>query len=274
MIDVDVVIVTRGEDRLLACLDSLAAGADGAVLSVTVVDSGTTDSTIEAVAARQDGTRIVVMGEDAGTATGANAGMARGTGRYILVLDPNTVVGPGSLRTLVEFADRHPSAGAVAPRLRTLDGRPHPSAEKGDRRGYEVSWVPGTAVLVPRVVHAATAGFDEDYFSLWADVDWCRRIRSAGYTVWCLPAATVLHDDRCVDDRAAELATARDYHDGAYRYWLKHDAPAVWHPSFWTKAATLRAQALSATLRSRFAPRSDAIEQSRLYQPRRAQPQL
>lgn len=273
VIDVDVVVVSHnGRDQVLACLDSLAAAADGAVLSVTVVDNGSDDGLPEAVAARQDGTRVITMGLDTGLATGANAGMARGCGRYVLVLDPKTVVAPGSLRTLVEFADRHPSAGVVAPRLFRGNGRTAPGQPK--QPAYEVAWVPGTAMLVPRVVHAATAGFDEDFFSFWADIEWCRRIRAAGYSVWCLPTASVRHDEGAGGDAQGDLATVRDYHDGAYRYWLKHDAPAAWHPGYWASAATLKTRALSAELRGRFDQLPDTTPRPRRPRPRRTQPQL
>lgn len=275
VIDVDVVIPSRGgRDRVLACLDSLPAGADGAVLSVTVVDNGSEDGTVEAVAARKDGTRVITMGLDTGLATAANAGMARGRGRYVLVLDPHTVLAPGALRTLVEFADRHPSAGVVAPRVRSVSGRPHPAAEPGHRRGYQVSGVSHTAMLVPRVVHAVTAGFDEDFYCAWADVDWCRRIRAAGYSVWCLPTAVVVHDDRASRRPGADLAWSKDYHDGARRYWHKHEAPAVWHPQYWAKAPVLWARARAATLRARFGPLQDSPPRSRLAPPRRVEPQV
>jgi hypothetical protein len=239
VIDVDVVIVSRGcRDRVLGCLDSLAAGADGAVLSVTVVDNGSKDGTCEAVSARGDGTRVLDMGMDTGTATAANAGMARGRGRYILILDPDTTLPPGSLRTLVEFADRHPAAGVVAPQFVTPDA-PAPAADRSDDPAYELDCVSGRAMLVSRVVHAATAGFDEGYVSFWADVDWCRRIKAAGYSIWCVPAATAVHRPTPAVDRSERRALNRAYYAGAYRYWLQHDAPSRWHPWRWIRASLL-----------------------------------
>jgi N-acetylglucosaminyl-diphospho-decaprenol L-rhamnosyltransferase len=239
VIDVDVVIVSHGgPDRVLACLDSLAAGADGAVLSVTVVGNGSNDGTGEAVAARGDGTRVLDMGMDTGMATAANAGMARGRGRYILILDPDTTLPPGSLRTLVEFADRHPATGVVAPRFVSADAPP-PTAEQLDEPAYELDCVSDRAMLVSRVVHAATAGFDEGYVSFWADVDWCRRIKAAGYSIWCVPAATAVHRPSPTADRSVRRAQNRAYYAGAYRYWLQHDAPSRWHPWRWIRASLL-----------------------------------
>jgi N-acetylglucosaminyl-diphospho-decaprenol L-rhamnosyltransferase len=229
VVDVDVVVVAhRGRDRVLACLDSLAAAADGAVLSVTVVDNGSNDGTGEAVAARGDDTRVLDMGFDAGSATAANAGMARGRGRYIVILEADTIMSPGSVRTLVEFADRHPEAGVVAPRL--LGNVPAPPSDAPDESAMELDWVSGRALLVPRVVHAVTAGFDESYFSSWADRDWCRRIRAAGYSVWCVPSAVAVYHDPPPPTGAERRAMLRTYYAGAYRYWRQHGAPRRWQP--------------------------------------------
>ena len=253
VVDVDVVIVShRCSDRVQACLDSLAAGADGAVLSVTVVDNGSNDGTYQAVSARGDGTRVLDMEMNTGTATAANAGMARGRGRYILLLDPDTVLPPGSLRTLVEFADRHPEAGVIAPRL-VAAGAPAATDDESDQ-AFELDRVSGRAMLVPRVVHAATAGFDEGYFSFWADVDWCRRIRAAGYSIWCVPAATAVHRPPPTPDRAERRALIRSYYAGAHRYWLQHDAPPRWHPWRWTRGSLLAARGALSMLSAKEPP--------------------
>jgi N-acetylglucosaminyl-diphospho-decaprenol L-rhamnosyltransferase len=239
VVDVDVVIVShRCSDRVQACLDRLAAGADGAVLSVTVVDNGSNDGTYEAVSARRDGTRVLDMETNAGLATAANAGMARGRGRYILILDPDMMLPPGSVRTLVDFADRHPEAGVIAPRLVTA-GAPAPTTDQPDDAALELDCVSGRAMLVPRVVHAATAGFDEGYFSSWANADWCRRIKAAGYSIWCVPTATAVHRPPPIPSRSERRGLIRSYYAGAQRYWLHHGAPPRWHPWRWTRAFLL-----------------------------------
>ena len=279
VIDVDVVIVGyHSRDLVLACLNSLSAAADGAVLSVTVVDNGSNDGTVEAVQARGDGTRVIDMGANTGFAVANNAGMARGTGRYVLVLNPDTVVGTGALRTLVEFADRHRGAGVVAPRLLNADGTPQltarafPTAAAGlfgrrslltrwfprnrwsrkflaereqidDGQPFQVDWVSGAAMLVPRTVHSETAGFDENFFLFWEDADWCRRIKDAGFSVWCVPAATIVHDEGGTRGHRWSAAMIRSFHRGAYRYWTKFHAPQWWNPLRWAAALLLSARA-------------------------------
>ena len=134
------------------------------MVSVTVVDNGSDDGTVEAVRARRDGTRVIDMGLNTGFAVANNAGMARGTGRYVLMLNPDTVVGPGALRTLVEFADRHRDAGVVAPACSTPTDPPaQRSGVPHGRGGHLRPPVPADPMVserpvVPGVLGRAGAG--------------------------------------------------------------------------------------------------------------------
>ena len=200
--DVEVGVVGyHSRDLVLACLDSLAEAAAGLRVTVTVADNGSADGTVEAVRARSDGARALDLGENLGFARANNAAIAAGEGRHVFVLNPDTVVARGALATLVRFADAHPGAGVVAPRLLNADGTaqltarrfPTPAAAvfgrrsplsrwfprnrwsraflvEADRLGDEpftVDWVSGAAMLVPRAVVEEVGGFDEDFFLFW-----------------------------------------------------------------------------------------------------------
>ncbi len=250
VIDVDVVIVGyHSRDLVLACLDSLCGrrrrrGAQRHRGRQRVQRRHGGGGRRRA----GDGTRVIDMGANTGFAVANNAGMARGTGRYVLVLNPDTVVGTGALRTLVEFADRHRGAGVVAPRLLNADGTPQltarafPTAAAGlfgrrslltrwfprnrwsrkflaereqidDGQPFEVDWVSGRGDA--GAAHGAsseTAGFDENFFLFWEDADWCRRIKDAGYSVWCVPAATVVHDEGGTRGHRWSAAMIRSFH--------------------------------------------------------------
>ena len=276
--DVDVVVVGyHSRDLVLACLDSLADAGPGLRVTVTVADNGSADGTVEAVRARSDGARALDLGANLGFASANNAAMAVGDGRYVFVLNPDTVVTPGALATLVRFADDHPDAGVIAPRLRNADGTPQLTARsfptpaaavfgrrsplsrwfphnrwsraflvEADRPGdlpFAVDWVSGAAMLVPRAVVDDVGGFDEDFFLFWEDADWCRRITRAGYGVWCVPAATVTHDEGGTRDHGWRPRTVIRFHRGAYLYWRKHQAPHPLNPARWAAAALLTGRA-------------------------------
>jgi N-acetylglucosaminyl-diphospho-decaprenol L-rhamnosyltransferase len=274
---VDVVICTyRSQDHIGACLAGLRDG--GAVIrSVTVVDNDSGDDTVARVATADPAARVVQMGRNAGFASAVNRGIRRGGARYVLVLNPDTVVARGALRTLVAFADEHPAAGVVAPRLLNGDGSdqltarafPTPAAGLFGRRSpmtrlfpdnrwsarflpgrrhtgdepFEVDWVSGAAMLVPRGVIDRVGPLDDGFFLFWEDADWCHRIKDAGYGVWCVPAASVLHHEGGSRGHGWSRATITAFHRGAYRYWRKHHAPQPWNPMRWLAAALLAARA-------------------------------
>ncbi len=233
-----------------------------------------------------DQTQGLVLSYDAGFAVASNRGMALGRGRYILVLNPDTVVVGDAVRTLVEFADSHPDAGVIAPQLRYPDGRPQrtarafPTAAAGifgrrslltrwfpsnrwsrkflleserlphDHRPFQVDWVSGAAMLVPRCVLDQVGGFDEAFFLFWEDADWCHRIKNAGLAVWCVPTATVIHAEGGTRGSGWDPRTLRSFHVGAYRYWTKHHAPQAWNPLRWAAAVLLLLHAVAGGLRS------------------------
>lgn len=275
--DVDVVIVGyRSRDLVLACLDSIADAAPGLVVTRTVADNHSGDGTLEAVAARGD-TICFDTGGNLGFSRANNLGIARGSARYVLVLNPDTIVEPGAIRTLVDVADAHPEAGVVAPRLLHADGTPQltarafpsPAAAVFGRRSpltrlfpgnpwsrsflterdhvgedpYEVDWVSGAAMLVRRDVIDEVGGFDEEFFLFWEDADWCHRIKRAGHAVLTVPAATVVHDEGGTRGHSWSPNTTVWFHQGAYRYWTKHHAPHPLDPRRWVAALLLAARA-------------------------------
>ncbi len=275
---VDVVIVAyRSRELVLACLDSLARFAGEMTASVTVVDNDSGDGTIQAIAESAPEVALIDMGANTGFARANNRGIAAGVATYVLVLNPDTVITTGALENLVSWADAHPSAGVVAPRLVNPDGTdqqtarsfPTPAAAIFGRRSpltkwfprnrwssrflagrdhsgdepFEIDWVSGACMLVPRRVIDEVGGFDEGFFLFWEDADWCRRIKDFGYGVWCVPESRVHHDEGGTRGHGWPPPAIRWFHAGAYRYWMKHHAPQAWNPLRWLAYALLAGRA-------------------------------
>jgi N-acetylglucosaminyl-diphospho-decaprenol L-rhamnosyltransferase len=281
---VDVVIVSyRCRELVLRTIESLAEAGSGMAVSVTVVDNDSRDGTSAAVRERFPHVDVVDAGWNSGFAHAVNMGIARGDGRFVLLLNPDTVVAPDALRVLVSFAEEHPHAGVVAPQLRNADGTdqqtarsfPTPAAAVLGRRSpltrlfpgnpwstaylathrrapagepFRVDWVSGAAMLVPRAVIERVGGLDDGFFLFWEDADWCRRISDARFEVWCVPAAEVVHDEGGSRAHGWSPRTIRWFHQGAYRYWVKHHASSPWNPARWAAAALLSARAAVLTI--------------------------
>jgi N-acetylglucosaminyl-diphospho-decaprenol L-rhamnosyltransferase len=277
-LDLSVVIVSyHCRDDVLTCVDSIERATGDLEVEVIVVDNGSTDGTIAALTTSAPHVVTVAMGANAGFSRANNVGITRALGRHVLVLNPDTRVEPGALGELVAFLDAHPHAGVAAPRLlnpdltdqQTARSFPTPAAglfgrrspltrwfpgnpwssrflSSGGRIGdrpYRVDWVSGAAMMVPASAIAEAGAFDESFFLFWEDADWCKRMADAGRETWCVPSATIIHDEGSTRDHRWSPRVAAHFHRGAYLYWCRHHAPQPWNPLRWAAAAVLTARA-------------------------------
>ena len=258
MIDLTVVIVNWNvRDLLRCCLQSIEAEASQAVggfaLEIVVVDNASTDGSVEMVRAEFPHVRLIANDKNRGFTVANNQGLALGQGRYLLLLNPDTEVTGGALATMVRSMDGHPEIGALGPQLRYPDGSLQSSRRRfptfatalvestvvqewwGDnrvlRRYYmadtpddaiqSVDWLVGACLLVRRQAYEQVGGLDEDFFMYSEEMDWCRRIKDAGWLVVYLPTATVVHHE----GRSSEqVIPARHIHfqSSKVRYFRKH----------------------------------------------------
>jgi len=236
---VSVILVTYNTRELLArCLESLPAALEGIPYEVWVVDNGSTDDTLSWLQAHHPEIHVLTNPTNRGFAAANNRAMARAQGRYLLLLNTDTLPLPGSLATLVDYLERHPEVGIAGGGLLNPDGTPQGCAADFPTLGSElmlllgpighrllgphfpyhppteiprrVDWVSGACLLIRREVVEAIGGLDEGYFLYGEEVDWCWRARHAGWEVAIVPQARVIH---------LGSATARRM-DGLRRRWL------------------------------------------------------
>jgi len=222
-VDVSVVIAswnTRG--LTTACLASLPGAAESVRWDAWVVDNASTDGSVAAIRDEHPDTHVIANDLNVGFAAANNFGIVASTGRYVLLLNSDTVMAPGSLRDLVAFADAHPVAGIVGPMLLNPDGSfqsgptPFPSlwtegisttgvGRRLTHRGYpsrgprasastqQTDYVGGACMLARRQAIDAVGLLDEGYFMYSEEPDWCWRMRKHGWETWYTPVARVTH---------------------------------------------------------------------------------
>jgi hypothetical protein len=225
-VDLSVIIVNWNTAQLtLSCLETLARALPSALeAEVLVVDNGSADGSAEQIAAAHPEVRLLRRGVNGGFAVANNEAFAAARGAYCFLLNSDAQALPGSVSALLQYLESHPRCGLVAPRLINADGSLQHScwrfprwdtaalealylyrwlpASAGERllagywdhgRARPVDWVMGAAMLVRREVVATAGGFDERYFMFGEDMEWCWRIRRAGWSVDYEPAAGVVH---------------------------------------------------------------------------------
>ncbi|HEX7242951.1 MAG TPA: glycosyltransferase family 2 protein, partial [Longimicrobiaceae bacterium] len=135
--DLSVIVVNRNTRQLLdECLASIHSLPDAVTLQVVVVDNGSTDGSVQTVRERHPWVELICNDVNTGFAYPNNQGLAVSTGRYVILLNSDTLVRPGAFERLVRFMDEHPRAGACGPKLLYPDGRLQPSC-----RSFPTVWV-------------------------------------------------------------------------------------------------------------------------------------
>lgn len=226
------------------CLESLREGAPGRGVDVRVVDNASTDDSAAVAEALLGASRVIRLGTNRGFAAGVNAGFAGVAAPWVAVVNPDAVVSRGGLDRLVDVLERQPRAGLAAPRVVGVDGRsersvglfPTPGREWAhswllDHLGWpgrwaplpgavaSVDWVSGCAWLLRAEAVRAVGPLDEGYFMYCEDVDYCRRLHDAGWSVLAVPEVEWIHDVG-TGSRATGLVAA-DGGTALLRYFAK-----------------------------------------------------
>jgi N-acetylglucosaminyl-diphospho-decaprenol L-rhamnosyltransferase len=219
MPDASVVVVTHNAlPWIERCLESVRDE------EVVVVDNGSADGSVEVVRDLMPEATVIEQ-ENVGLAAGWNRGIAETSGRYVLILNSDAWLTEGSLRRLVAFADDHPAAAIVGPRLRNPDGSVQRSV-----RGFPTLWrlateyfflrklaprsqllnafyaggfahdeereadfLMGACMLVRREAIEQVGPLDEAFFLFSEETDWAYRFREAGWKVLFFPGAECVH---------------------------------------------------------------------------------
>ncbi|MFN7521039.1 MAG: glycosyltransferase family 2 protein [Lysobacteraceae bacterium] len=249
---VDAVVVTYDSAGTIdACLTALLA--QPGVATVRVVDNGSRDDTVARVeASAAADPRIVLLrqpgnpGFAAGCNAGAAASAANGPSSWLLFVNPDVALPAGSLARLLLHTAALPRLGARGADLRDADGRRDPAARRhdlsvgrmlaafGGRGALDVEVDPsrplqpveaasGALLLVPRKAFEAVGGWDAGYRLHVEDLDFCRRLRAAGFVVAVANDVPVLHH-RGVSSRARPFFVEWHKHCGLWRYWRRFEA--------------------------------------------------
>ena len=228
MLLVAVVVSWNGRDDTLAALESLHG------IETVVVDNGSVDGSADAVAEHFPEAHLIRAGVNLGFAGGNNAGIRRALdlgADWVLLVNNDATVEPGIVEALTAAAEARPDAGVLACKVLFAGSRrlwyvgagfnPYVGRSRHRRFGApdepdepdelrDVVRATGTGMAVSRAAIDEAGLLDEELFLYAEDLEWCLRIREAGFAVVYVPHAVVLHHVSAASG-AAGLETATYY---------------------------------------------------------------
>jgi GT2 family glycosyltransferase len=217
-----IIIVSWNTASLLEnCVASILANPPTSPFEIWVVDNASTDDSPRMVREKFPQVHLLQNQENVGFARANNQAIQRCTAKYVLLLNPDTLVASGALQALIDFLDKHPEAGAVGARILNPNGslqissHPEPTLSRELWRLFHLDallpyaaypltrWetnqpqavdvLIGACLLLRKKVLDQVGFLDEDYFIYSEEVDLCYRIQRAGWRMYWVPQAEVVH---------------------------------------------------------------------------------
>lgn len=227
--DLSIIILNYNQKNLLKqCLRNIKEANLNLDYEIIVVDNASTDGSRELLLTlntQNQKLKIILNKKNLGFTKGNNCGIVAAKGKYLLILNPDVIVLPGSIEKIYQFMEEHPQIAVVGPRLlnpdktvqlscrrfpnlmmpiyrRTLLGK-LPWAKKSlakylmedfdHLKNREVDWLLGACLMVRKEAIEKVGLMDERYFLFFQDIDWCRRFWLAGWQVFYLAEAKMFH---------------------------------------------------------------------------------
>ena len=258
-VDLSVVILNwNARPFLVACLDSILNQNWRHQIEIIVVDNDSQiDDSVAVVRRDYPGVTLIESGGNIGFSAGNNVGWRASSGRFVLFLNPDTIVEIGALDAMCDWLDAHPVVGAMGPRMTYPDGelqasaRGFPSFGAGLfrnsflgrlwpnnpwSRGYlmtnvdaaqerAVDWLSGSAVMARRAaleeIDRGNGPWDEDFFMYCEDIDLSYRLMQQNWPRFYVPSATIQHHIGKSSD-LAQGTSIRRHHAAMWLFYRKH----------------------------------------------------
>lgn len=226
--DISVVIVNYNvKDLVDNCISSVYRANDNKYkLEIFFVDNNSIDGSVNHIAEKYPDVIVISNDRNLGFSKANNIALKKAAGKYILILNPDTILEEGTFDKLISFCEKDKTIGAVTSKLILTDGKldsacrrsfPVPSVAiprmlglsklfpksktfgkynltyLDENKTYEVDAICGAFMFIPKAVLDKAGLFDEDYFMYGEDLDLCFRIKKSGYKIFYYPEVTTIH---------------------------------------------------------------------------------
>lgn len=209
-----VIVNYNGRDIIESCLRSVFA-SEQANFSVVVVDNASEDGSMSLVKTLFPKVHCIFHAKNTGFSGGVNSGITFALEHgadFVFLLNNDAILFPDTLSILMRYAEKNPKSvfspiilSSKEPRKIWFCGGKidwwrmrarHIPEQKISDRPSSTEYLSGCALCIPKKAFYDAGLFDEDYFLYYEDVDWCMRARVAGYSLWVVPSAEVVHSEQ------------------------------------------------------------------------------
>lgn len=255
LIDISIIIINYKTPELtLGAIESVYQSITDFWYEIILVDNHSCDGIIERVTGRYPHFRIIANEVNVGFSKANNQAIRIASGRYILLLNSDTVIQPDTLETMISFMDAHPKVGASGCKVILPDGKldkacrrgfPTPSASFYYAFGfsklfpnvprfnqyqlgyldpddsYPVDCLVGAFMLVRKEAIDQVGLLDEEFFMYGEDIDWCYRIKQGGWEIYYYPKTTITHY-KGASSRRKPFKIVYEFHRAMWLFHRKH----------------------------------------------------
>lgn len=257
-IDLSICIVTYQACALLRdCLHSIAQNPPHGACEIIVVDNHSTDGTLQMLAGEFPQVQVIQNQTNEGFTAPMNKALRAASGRFLLQLNPDTFIKPQAFNQMLGFFEAHPQVGIGGPKVLNRDGTLQAPCRRGESRPWavisyftglarvfpksrlfgeylmsymdedtphSVAGVSGSCMMIRREVIEQIGYLDERFFAYQEDADFCLRARQAGWQVYYIPQAQIIHYGSMGGSRVQPYRSIFEWHKSYYLYYRKNFA--------------------------------------------------
>jgi GT2 family glycosyltransferase len=255
MIDLSITIVNYNtKDLLRQCIKSIYENTKDVTFEIIVVDNASNDGSVEMLKKEFPNVKIIANKENLFFTRAHNQALRISNGRYLMILNSDTIILDSTFDKLVKFMDDNPQCGVCGPKLlnpdmslqRSSDRLPtflyalfevlllntiwknnpvkkHRIYAEWDRNTTkEVDSVGGSCMVVRKEVVERVGLLDQNFLAYWEEIDWCKRILEAGYKIYYVTEAQIVHYDSASWNRLGKEKKERIFFNSMLYYYKKH----------------------------------------------------
>jgi GT2 family glycosyltransferase len=249
------ILTYQAREYLRGCLNSIYENPPDSEFEIIIVDNCSTDGTQEMLKRDYPQTVLIENPENMGFTVPMNQALRNSNGDYMLLLNPDTLIHPQAFTRLIDYMERRPDVGICGPKVLNTDGTLQKPCRRGESRPlavfsyflglstlfpnsrifgeylmsymdedetHEVAGISGSCMMIRRAVISQIGYLDERFFAYQEDADYCFRARKAGWKIYYVPTAHIIHYGGQGGSRVQPYRSIYHWHRSYWLYYQKN----------------------------------------------------